>query len=1415
VSPSTTPTRKPRNLAATMGRWSANHWKTATFGWLALVVVAIGIGNIAGTKNISKDSGPGQSGRMDRILDAGFKRPAAENVLIQSSSTRAGTPGFDATVEDVVARVSKVAVVQNVRSPLEPGRAVQISPDRRSAIVEFDIRGDKDKASDKIGPVLDAVAAAQQAHPAYFVGEVGYASGQKAIDQASSDDLAKAGELSLPITLIILVVAFGALVAAGIPLLLALTAVFGSFGLIAVVSHVLPMAQEMPALVLLIGLAVGVDYSMFYLRREREERAAGRSERAALEAAAATSGRSVLISGLTVMVAMAGMFLTGDKGFASFGVATMIVVAVAMLGSLTVLPALLSRLGDRVDRLRVPFTGRRRNGAGEGRVWGAVVDRVLRRPVLSVALAGGLLLALAFPALQMRMATAGPETFPPKLAVVKTYDRTQAAFPGKALPVEVVVKSPNVTAPVMRRAIARFEQRALASGRAHEPITVDVNSDATVASISVPIDGSGTDAASKASLRVLRDDVIPATIGGVPDTEAGVTGLTAEWVDQAAQIRSALPVVVGFVLVFAFGLMLVAFRSIVVALKAIVLNMLSVAAAYGILVLVFQDGVGKGALGFDSTLGIVPVIPLLLFVILFGLSMDYHVFIVSRIRERFQRGDSMDAAISTGIRSTAGVVTSAAVVMVCVFAVFATLSLLMFKQFGVGLAAAILIDATIVRGVLLPATMKLLGDRNWYLPTWLEWLPRFDEGSLEVLGELDEQAETKPAPARKRKRRLGAAKITGLLLIAVLAIGLAYMKAASGGDKVSVPAGAKAGQLSLHPCHYGTEQGSYAADCGSLVVAEIRAKPGSRLIALPVTRIKARSAYPGAPIFRLEGGPGVTNMKFSKASRIAGNHDVVLVGYRGVDGSVRLDCPEVESALKRSTDFLAAKSMRAYTGAFRSCATRLRADGVDLDGYGVTQRVDDLEAARKALGYRKVDLLSESAGTRTAMVYAWRYPASIHRSVMIAVNPPGHFLWYPGTTDEQIRRYARLCGQDKSCSERTDDLAATLRESFADVPGRFWGLPISKGNASTASFWGLMESTQEAAPLSAPMTIDAWLSAADGDPSGLWFDSFVADLAFPQSFVWGEMASFARSDAQAVERYYSTARGGIIGAPATDFLFARGELMRAWPANPTENDYTRVRDSKVPTLLVGGELDFATPPQVATRELLPHLVNGRQVVLRGFGHTTTFWNEQREANERLLNAFFDEGKVDASLYVPGKVDFTPEVTQTALGKGFAATMMGLPAIVVLSLLLLWRRSRKRGRIGRPASALLRSVFTLVLGLGGWFAGLIVAIFAFPALPLDDVRLAVVSIGVPVGLGIYLAWVDRSRPGRTTGLAAGLTGALAGAFLGFYASAGLLAVVTTIVGAAVGANLTLLVFDIVRGRSAVALARSSQPLPMTR
>ncbi len=731
-----------RNLAARMGRWSAHHRKTAIFGWLAFVVVAFVLGNMTGQKTIDPaTAGPGESGRMDKILDAGFKQPAGESVLIQSDSLTTDDPAFRSAVEDVVGTVSRLAVVTNVRSPLDPANQGQISKDGRSALVDFQIRGDSDDAAKKVDPIVAAVDSTKAAHPGLFIGQFGYASADKQLSGVGKKDLKKAGLFSVPITLIILVVAFGALVAAGIPLLLALTAVFATLGIVAASSHALPVSDAVGAIVLLIGLAVGVDYSMFYLKREREERAAGRSEQAALEAAAATSGRSVLISGLTVMVAMAGMFLTGDKGFASFGLATMIVVAVAMLGSLTVLPALLSWLGDRVDRLHVPFVGRLRRDDGEGRIWGAIIDRVLRRPALSAAVATGALVALALPALHMHTVIPGPDTFPQDLPAIQTYNRIQAAFPGTEIPANVVVKAENVNAPEVKAAITRMEDAALATGQLYRPISIDVNEDATIANIAIAIDGEGTDEASVAALRTLREDVLPDTIGTLPDVEYGVTGFTAGSTDFNDLMKSVAPRVFVFVLLFAFLLMLVAFRSLVIAAKAIVLNLLSVAAAYGAIVLVFQHGWGRGLLGFESTAGVVAFLPILLFVILFGLSMDYHVFILSRIRETFDRGATNDEAISHGIKSTAGVVTSAAIVMVAVFSIFATLSMMELKQFGVGLAVAVLLDATLVRGVLLPASMKLLGDWNWYLPRWLDWLPHLEHGGSAVVDEPD------PGPA--------------------------------------------------------------------------------------------------------------------------------------------------------------------------------------------------------------------------------------------------------------------------------------------------------------------------------------------------------------------------------------------------------------------------------------------------------------------------------------------------------------------------------------------------------------------------------------------------------------------------------------------------------------------------------------------
>jgi uncharacterized membrane protein YdfJ with MMPL/SSD domain len=726
--------RRSRNLAARMGRWSARHRKVAILGWLAFVVAAFAVGTATGTTQIDQDtSGPGESGRADRILDAQFERPAGEIVIVESSTVAFSDPSFRAAVEDVVAKVSSFDAVTNVASPLDSENSDLIAESGRTVRIEFDIRGDPDSADKRVDPIVAAVDDTQRAHPDFFIGEFGAASADKELEGAFMDDLKKAGLLSIPVTLVILVIVFGSLVAAGIPLLLALTAIVATFGLVAIPSALVPINETVYELILLIGLAVGVDYSMFYLKRERDERAAGRSEEAALEAAAATSGRSVLISGLTVIVAMAGMFLAGIQEMTAFAVATIMVVAVAMLGSLTVLPAVLSLLGDRIERGRVPFVSRRRGEGRESRLWGAILDRVLRRPVLSAVLAAGLLLGLAIPALQLRLVQAGPETFPKSLPVIQTYDRMKAAFPGEAIAAEVVLEADDVSAPQVQAAIADLQERALATDTLHGPITLEVNEAGTVASIAVPIDGEGTDSASEASLSTLREEIVPATVGALPGAEVAVTGLTAKTMDFNDRMKSAAPLVFGFVLLLAFVLMLVAFRSLVIAGKAIVLNLLSIGAAYGIMVLVFQHGFGKGLLGFDSTAGIDSFLPIFMFVILFGLSMDYHVFIISRIREAYDRGMSTEQAVAHGIKTTAGVVTSAALVMVCVFAVFATLSMLIFKQFGVGLAAAILIDATIVRAVLLPATMKLLGDWNWYLPSWLEWLPRLEHSDSRIV----------------------------------------------------------------------------------------------------------------------------------------------------------------------------------------------------------------------------------------------------------------------------------------------------------------------------------------------------------------------------------------------------------------------------------------------------------------------------------------------------------------------------------------------------------------------------------------------------------------------------------------------------------------------------------------------------------
>jgi len=719
------PEKGTMNLAARMGRWSAQHRKKAIWGWLVLVFIAFAIGGAVGTKTQdAAQSGVGESGSAERTIDNAFPKHQVEQVLIQSESSTATDPSFRGVVNSTQRRLEAVPYTQAFESPYAPGNSGQVSADGHSALIRFEIAGDDTQAQDRVGAALDATSAAQAANPDFAVEEVGDASVAKQLNDSISSDFKQAFVTSLPITLLILLIAFGALVAAAVPLILALTAVLATIGIIAVLSHISPVDQSINEVILLIGLAVGVDYSMFYLRREREERESGRTEEASLAVAAATSGRAVLVSGLTVMLAMAGMYLGGAPTFTSFATGTIIVVAVAVVGSLTVLPALLAWLGDRIEKGGVPIVKNQPWNAGESTAWSRILNPVLRHPAVSAVAATGLLLVLAIPTLHIHTATGGVDTLPQDLSVIKTYNKVQAAFPGGPIPALVAVSADDVTTPEVSGAVKDLQKQAAASPSFGQPITTLISPDRTVEEVDIPLAGDGSDSKSRAALTELRDQLIPATIGQVPTATAEVGGFTADSQDFNETLKSHVFLVFAFVLSAAFLLLLVTFRSIVIPIKAIVLNLLSVGAAYGVLVWIFQEGHLESLLGFQSNGAIVAWMPLFLFVVLFGLSMDYHVFILTRIREAYDRGRSTEDAVTHGIKTTAGVVTSAAVVMISVFAIFATLSLLIFKELGVGLAVAVLIDATIIRGVLLPATMKLLGDWNWYLPKWLEWIPR-------------------------------------------------------------------------------------------------------------------------------------------------------------------------------------------------------------------------------------------------------------------------------------------------------------------------------------------------------------------------------------------------------------------------------------------------------------------------------------------------------------------------------------------------------------------------------------------------------------------------------------------------------------------------------------------------------------------
>jgi putative drug exporter of the RND superfamily len=729
--------------------WSARHRKTAVLGWCGLAVAAFLAGQLMGTRSLPQYD-PGQAGQGEQILhQLDVTSPPSESVLIQPRGPAgarlifATDPQMQQAARQVAAALHALpgaaedisfpnpVAVSSKTAGDPPGGAASgaggsavglVSTGGSSALVTFKVAGPHADADATVATDQAAVARVQAAHPDLVVAEAGSASTDAAANALLASDFHMAELTSVPITLALLLVVFGALIAAGIPVLLAGTAVTGTISLLAVASRWLPIGSGTAEVVLILGMAVGVDYSLFYLRREREERAAGRSAAEALQIAAATSGRAIVISGLTVLISLAGLLLSGIDLFTGMAVGTMIVVGVAVAGSVTVLPAMLALLGDWADRGRIPFLGRRRTAARSSRLWTALVRRVVRHPLAWGGIAAIAMMALAAPALGMRVGNPVID-LPGSLPVVQTLDKISLAFPGRPAPAEVVVTGQNLTGPRVQRAVAALENRASSSGPVRGPITSAAVAGNRALIIDVPLAGSGSDLVSDKALETLRSQVLPETLGKAGGVTFAVTGSTAVNHDWSATLHSRTPLVLSVVTGLAFLVLLISFRSVLLPLISVGLNLLSAGAAYGLITLIFQDGRLQGLLGFTSYGAIAQWVPLFMFVFLFGLSMDYHVFILSRIRERRARGMSTPDAVTSGIAASAGVVTSAAVIMVAVFSIFATLSFVDVKTLGVGLAFAVLVDATVVRGILVPAAMTLLGESSWYLPGWLSWLP--------------------------------------------------------------------------------------------------------------------------------------------------------------------------------------------------------------------------------------------------------------------------------------------------------------------------------------------------------------------------------------------------------------------------------------------------------------------------------------------------------------------------------------------------------------------------------------------------------------------------------------------------------------------------------------------------------------------
>jgi uncharacterized membrane protein YdfJ with MMPL/SSD domain len=703
--------------------------------WIAVAVLAIvAIVTLLGGSLTTegKPTNNPESERAEDVRLAAFppdpSTALTDIVVIRSEEYTADSPEFKAFVRGFVAD-DRISALESARTYLDDESAALVSDDRHATIIPLALLDD-----DETEALVAKVEAVDEG--AFAVSVTGDETLDHDFNLLSEEDLQE-GELQfgLPAALIILLLVFGAVVAGLVPLLMAIVAIVVALGLTALLAQQFELSVFVINMLTGMGLALGIDYSLFVVSRYREERGQGRDESGAIEAAGATASRAVLFSGTTFVIAMLGMLLVPSSIMRSLAAGAILVGIVSVLAALTLLPALLGLLGDRVNALRIPIVGRRsvEESNPEGRFWGAIVRRVVRRPGLSLALSAGLLVALALPVFRIDVGTGGVSTLPDRFVSKQGFLALERDFPGTTPdPAEIVVS--NASGDGVAAALDELRAR-LAADRRFGDGEIERSANGEVALLSVPVEGDPSAPEAIAAVTDLRDGIVQEAFAGT-DAEVLVGGTTSENIDYFDSVIDPAPWVIAFVLLLTFVLLTVVFRSIVVAATAVVLNLLSVGAAYGLLVLVFQEGVGADLLGFQTTDTIEAWVPLFLFSVLFGLSMDYQVFLLSRIRERFdQTGDTTDA-VTFGVGSTARIITGAALIIVAVFAGFARGDLIMFQQMGFGVAVALLIDATIIRSILLPSAMKLLGDWNWYLPRWLDWLPRFQvEGASSARSE--------------------------------------------------------------------------------------------------------------------------------------------------------------------------------------------------------------------------------------------------------------------------------------------------------------------------------------------------------------------------------------------------------------------------------------------------------------------------------------------------------------------------------------------------------------------------------------------------------------------------------------------------------------------------------------------------------